>query len=203
MAKKKPAKSKKAAAGRKAAKKNPRKGARVVIAKKRRLLPAPAVESSPTLGRPKVTGEEDLDLLFKEDYHARQIFKFLNVSTVKQLEQFSAAEILRRLSRPIKETVERVRRSLARQYDPGVRDPNIQVTDVDLKGNRRLVLTHRMHIARKHSCASIARSNFGLRNELVGDIVCRGFPLHPLIIHPRSASFPVRHHQSPNSGCDL
>ena len=36
----------------------------------------------------------------------------------------------------------RVRRALARQYDPGERDPNIQVADVDLKGSRRLVLTH-------------------------------------------------------------
>ncbi|HJT11234.1 MAG TPA: SpoVR family protein [Dongiaceae bacterium] len=39
----------------------------------------------------------------------------------------------------------RVRRSLARQYDPGERDPNIQVSDVDLKGSRRLVLTHNLH----------------------------------------------------------
>lgn len=37
---------------------------------------------------------------------------------------------------------DRVRRALSRQYDPGIRDPNIQVTDVDLRGNRRLVLTH-------------------------------------------------------------
>jgi spore cortex formation protein SpoVR/YcgB (stage V sporulation) len=40
---------------------------------------------------------------------------------------------------------ERVRRALARQYDPGQRDPNIQVTDVDLKGNRRLDLVHRLN----------------------------------------------------------
>jgi len=38
----------------------------------------------------------------------------------------------------------RVRRALARQYDPGRKDPNLQVTDVDLKGERRLVLTHRL-----------------------------------------------------------
>lgn len=36
-----------------------------------------------------------------------------------------------------------VRRALVRQYDPGFREPNIEVTDVDLKGDRRLVLTHR------------------------------------------------------------
>jgi spore cortex formation protein SpoVR/YcgB (stage V sporulation) len=37
-----------------------------------------------------------------------------------------------------------VRRALARQYDPGARDPNIQVTGADLAGDRRLVLTHHM-----------------------------------------------------------
>jgi len=40
---------------------------------------------------------------------------------------------------------DRVRRALARQYDPGVRDPNVQVTDVDLRGTRRLVLSHNLH----------------------------------------------------------
>ena len=40
---------------------------------------------------------------------------------------------------------DRVRRSLARQYDPGHRDPNLQVTGVDLKGNRRLILTHQLN----------------------------------------------------------
>jgi stage V sporulation protein R len=38
-----------------------------------------------------------------------------------------------------------VRRALASQYDPGLRDPNIQVTGADLPGDRRLVLTHRLN----------------------------------------------------------
>ena len=38
-----------------------------------------------------------------------------------------------------------VRRALASQYDPGLRDPNIQVTAADLSGDRRLILTHRLH----------------------------------------------------------
>lgn len=128
MAKKKPAKNKKSAAGRVATKKtarkpvpvrkpvvkqNPRKGARVVPSKKKPPAALAPVEVTPSLGRPKVTGEEDLDMFFKEDYHARQIFKFLNVRTLKDLERYSAGEILRRLSNPIKETVERIRRSLA------------------------------------------------------------------------------------------
>lgn len=136
MAKKKPAKSKKPAAGRKTAKKNPRKGARVVVRRNQKKPPAPTpvAEPVPTLGRPKVTGEEDLDMLFKEDYHARQIFKFLNVATVKQLEQFSAPEILRRLSRPIKETVERIRRSLAER-------------NRCLEGDEEFALEHKQHAA--------------------------------------------------------
>ena len=36
----------------------------------------------------------------------------------------------------------RVRRALARQYDVGCTDPNIQVVDVDLAGDRRLELRH-------------------------------------------------------------
>ena len=36
----------------------------------------------------------------------------------------------------------RVRRELARQYDVGYLDPNIEVVDVDLAGDRRLMLRH-------------------------------------------------------------
>ncbi|WP_237216463.1 SpoVR family protein [Falsiroseomonas oryziterrae] len=38
----------------------------------------------------------------------------------------------------------RVRRALARQYDVGHLDPDIQVEDVDLMGDRRLILHHRV-----------------------------------------------------------
>lgn len=38
-----------------------------------------------------------------------------------------------------------VRRALARQYDPGVREPDIQVVDVDLDGDRRLILHARVN----------------------------------------------------------
>jgi stage V sporulation protein R len=36
----------------------------------------------------------------------------------------------------------RIRRELARQYDVGFVEPNIEVVDVDLAGNRRLMLRH-------------------------------------------------------------
>lgn len=52
-------------------------------------------------------------MLFKEDYHARQIFDFLRVQRVKELEEFSPDEIVGILSQPITETVNRIRRKLA------------------------------------------------------------------------------------------
>ena len=66
-----------------------------------------------SLGRPLVSQEEKLYLLFKDDYHARQIFEFLRVETVKELEQFSPSQIVRILSKPISTTVERIRQRLA------------------------------------------------------------------------------------------
>lgn len=39
----------------------------------------------------------------------------------------------------------RLRSTLARQYDVGISDPNVQVTGANLKGNRKLFLEHRMH----------------------------------------------------------
>ena len=38
-----------------------------------------------------------------------------------------------------------IRRSLARSYDPGLNDADIQVVDVDLSGDRQLRLEHRTH----------------------------------------------------------
>lgn len=111
MAKKKAPARKAPAAAKKSGKgavKTPVAKEKLLPAKKKKALPKP-----PTLGRPKVTGEELLYLLFKEDYHARQVFEFLQVKTVKELEQFSAGEIIKRLSQPVRTTVERIRQTLA------------------------------------------------------------------------------------------
>jgi spore cortex formation protein SpoVR/YcgB (stage V sporulation) len=58
----------------------------------------------------------------------------------------------------------RMRSALARQYDVGVMDPNIQVTDAELMGDRTLHLTHLVHrgvplhaSTRAHVCAHVER----------------------------------------------
>src|SRR3954470_16416315 len=66
-----------------------------------------------SLGRPTVTAEEKLFMLFHDDYHARQVFEFLRAETVADLEQHSPQDIIHRLSRPIRETVDRIRTNLA------------------------------------------------------------------------------------------
>ena len=67
----------------------------------------------PSLGRPLVTNEEKLYMLFHEDYEARQVFEFLRVETVKDLEQYSPEQIVRLLSKPIRTTVDHIRQRLA------------------------------------------------------------------------------------------
>ena len=52
-------------------------------------------------------------MLFKEDYQARQLFEFLRAETVRDLEQFAPQEIVSRLTQPLRQTVERIRRRLA------------------------------------------------------------------------------------------
>ena len=74
------------------------------------------VSKPASLGRPLVTAEEKLYLLFKDDYHARQIFEFLRVETVGELEAFAADQIVRLLSKPIRETVDRIRNKLAEKH---------------------------------------------------------------------------------------
>lgn len=78
--------------------------------------PKKRAAAAPTLGRPLVTAEEKLYLLFKEDYHARQIFEFLRVESVGDLEKFSPDQIVKLLSKPIRTTVERIRQKLAEKH---------------------------------------------------------------------------------------
>ncbi len=105
--KKKAARKRVAAAKKTAKKKTARKKAvKRKAAKKKPKRPA-------TLGRPKFTGEAPLDEVFKEDYHARQIFTFLGVSSLKELEKYAPEEIVDRLAAPLVQTVQQIRKRLA------------------------------------------------------------------------------------------
>ena len=106
-AKKKPAKKK--PAKKKPAKKKTLGGSKSRQSQSGRTSPAP----TGSLGRPKVTGEEKLFLLFKQDYHARQVFSFLGVDTVKELEQYGPDQIIKLLSQPIRQAVQQIRSKLA------------------------------------------------------------------------------------------
>lgn len=86
----------------------------------------PASNSSATngevsLGRPLVTQEEKLYMLFHDDYQARQVFEFLRVDHVKDLEQFSPQQIVHMMSKPLRLTVDRIRQRLA-QYKRSLKD---------------------------------------------------------------------------------
>ena len=79
---------------------------------------APATNANPpaeSLGRPHITGDEKLYMLFREDYHARQVFEFLRVETVRELEAYSPQQIIKLLSQPIQRTVNRIREQLAQK----------------------------------------------------------------------------------------
>lgn len=82
-------------------------------AAKAKKAPRRKVAKKISLGRPTITVEEKLFMLFHEDYEARQVFEFLRAETVADLEAFTPQEIIHRLSRPIRETVDRIRNRLA------------------------------------------------------------------------------------------
>jgi len=67
------------------------------------------------LGRARVSGTAELDQYFLKDYESRQVFTFLNVKTLKELEGFSPQEIIDRLTAPMLQTVNRIRKALALQ----------------------------------------------------------------------------------------
>ena len=112
---KKPAATKTHAVKRPAAKKSPtRKAASVKSPKK----PAPTTKKpvrrkSGVFGRVRVPVDARLDLVFQKDYQAREVFDFLKVQTIRELEQFGPAEILDRLTGPMQQTVLRIRKTLA------------------------------------------------------------------------------------------
>jgi hypothetical protein len=71
--------------------------------------------SAGPLGRARVSGTAELDQYFLKDYEARQVFTFLGVKTLRELEDYSPQQIIDRLSAPMVQTVTRIRKALSMQ----------------------------------------------------------------------------------------
>ena len=85
------------------------------VKKSTRVKTAPARSPAGLLGRARVSGTAELDQHFLKDYEARQVFAFLGVKTLKELESHTPHEIIERLTAPMVQTVNRIRKSLAMQ----------------------------------------------------------------------------------------
>jgi hypothetical protein len=88
---------------------SPKPGKKPAPAKK----PAARRKKSTGFGRVRVPVDARLDLVFQKDYQAREIFDFLKVQSIRELEQFAPDEILERLTGPMQQTVLRIRKTLA------------------------------------------------------------------------------------------
>jgi hypothetical protein len=92
-----------------AAKKQSKSAKKSAVVKK----PAARRKKSTGLGRVRVPIDARLDLVFQKDYQAREVFDFLRVQTIRELEQFGPDEIFERLTGPMQQTVLRIRKTLA------------------------------------------------------------------------------------------
>jgi rhamnose utilization protein RhaD (predicted bifunctional aldolase and dehydrogenase) len=90
--------------------------------------PVIPIKLEPSLGRPLVTQEEKLYMLFHDDYQSRQVFEFLRVDTIKDLEEFTPQQIVHLMSRPIRLTVDRIRQRLA-QFKRSLKDDEQYATE--------------------------------------------------------------------------
>lgn len=122
-ARKKPAVRKKKPA---AAKKPARKSVKARKASK--TVKKPKRSGAVDLGRARVSGTAELDQHFLKDYEARQVFTFLGVKTLKELEQYSPQDIIDLLTAPMVTTVNRIRKALAMQNRCLARDQKFAVS---------------------------------------------------------------------------
>ncbi len=104
--KKKTGVKKKTAAGKKITKEK-------TAAKRRSNSTKKTTKRAESLGRPRLPADAKLDLVFQKDYQAREVFAFLHVSTLRELEEFGPDEIIEKLTGPMLQTVGRIRKSLA------------------------------------------------------------------------------------------
>jgi len=110
---KKVAKKKKAPPARKAGKKSSSPARKKGAAAPRARKTVVRKQKPGLFGRVKLPVDARLDLVFQKDYQAREIFDFLKVQTIRELEQFGPDEIIDRLTGPMVQTVQRIRKTLA------------------------------------------------------------------------------------------
>jgi len=65
------------------------------------------------LGRPLIPVDAPLEVVFESDPQAQDAFRLLQIETVRELLKFTPDELVQRLTSPAKQTVGRIRRSLA------------------------------------------------------------------------------------------
>jgi spore cortex formation protein SpoVR/YcgB (stage V sporulation) len=102
---------------------------------------------------PDIAGSDWLETLHHamENYRDESfILQFLSPKLIREFHLFlveddDAVETIGIKAIHNKRGYQRVREHLAQQYNLGYREPNIQVYNVDLRGDRRLTLQHQMH----------------------------------------------------------
>jgi stage V sporulation protein R len=101
---------------------------------------------------PDIAGERDAMAVLRDTWATYRdesfIAQFLSPRLMRQMRLFHLEDDPAR-SEGVKVTAihdergyRQMRRALARQFDPGWADPNVEVVDVDLEGDRRLILHH-------------------------------------------------------------
>lgn len=73
----------------------------------------PPNEELDELGQPRLSADTYLDRIFENDASARRALEFLQVFTLRELEQLDPDELITRLSSPTIQTVGRIRKRLA------------------------------------------------------------------------------------------
>jgi stage V sporulation protein R len=77
------------------------------------------------------------------------VLQYLSPKLIRDFRMFAVSDDSKEAAMEVKSIHDEqgykdVRRRLARHYDVSAQDPDLQVTDADLSGSRRLVLTHRV-----------------------------------------------------------
>ena len=116
---------------------------------------------------PDIAGNDDAMGTLKEawaDYRDESfILQFLSPKVIRDFHLFSVFDNCEEPAMKVEAIHDHrgyghIRRQLARQHDIARIEPDIQITDVDLKGNRRLILTHTVRdgqVLNKSDCDNV------------------------------------------------